>query len=72
MCKSVCMYVCKYDKGIYGLVAFVVMLTRSLVVLSVVKPLAEFFLKSRVQFHAKSIVRSVVESLGESVAKSLA
>ncbi len=66
------MYVCKYDKGIYGLVAFVVMLTRSLVVLSVVKPLAEFFLKSRVQFHVKSLVRSVVESLGKSAAKSLA
>ena len=72
MCKSVCMYVCKYDKGIYGLVAFVVMLTRSFVVRSVVKPLAEFFLKSRVQFHVKSLVRSVVESSGESVAKSLA
>ena len=67
-----CMYVFKYDKGIYGLVAFVVMLTRSLVVRSVVKPLAEFVLKSRVQFHVKSLVRSVVESLGESVAKSFA
>ena len=72
MCKSVCMYVCKYDKGIYGLVAFVVMLTRSLVVISVVKSVAEFFLKSRVQFHVKSFVRSVMESFGESVAKSLA
>ncbi len=72
MCKSVCMYVCRYDKGIHDLVAFVVMLTRSLVVISVVKPLAEFFLKSCVQFHVKSLVRSVVESPGESVAKSLA